>query len=492
MHSEDHSQSQENVRNADRIIDSLCQSMRITPDGKRWLKLALDPFPDETRTCGGYPDIISSKSNIVPYKLTTTVTGAAFATPWDCNILFGGFTDSTPLRSTTKVNNRFSAVGQGATAYDIGGVQIRSALTGTSLTLPTVSSNLFANLPTDRPWRVLSGGIEVYNETEPLYRSGKVVCWRQPTTQDDKFTAGILDAAATSVSPVTACTTTTAPENLSNAQNLPDSTNWSAEEGAYIVFAMAGTTNTPNVYPEGVTIAPAPWYHDIAVPVDYFPVINGASPNQTLGGAYNNCSVPFNSCGMYFADLSIQTKLDIVWHLVVEIFPPPTDRLLSALATPSAELDYNAFTLYSRALRNLPVGVPVRDNGLGTFFLEAAKSIASWAAPKLLKGLDSKEEEENRELSKIKTELEVLKALQAQETRFRQTPQPRVVQTKPSGQSHIVVPPVRTKNNNVGGMVPTTTINTGQKSPLKAPINVNAKITASPQKNPPSQGVVKR
>ncbi len=425
----------EAVTTADRIINTVCQTSKVTPDGKRWLKLALDPFPDETRTCGGFPDMISSKSNIVPLRLTTTVSGASFPTPWDCLIAFNGFTDSNVLYQTTKSGNRFTAVGQGATGYDIGGVQIRSALNSAVLGIPQITANLFAGMPTDRPWRLLSGGIEVHNETEPLYRSGKVICFRQPTVPSMTTVAGIIDAANASVNPVELATVTPLPETLSNAQNIPDSTNWDAEEGGYIVFAMDGPVNNVNVNPVNNGMIPAP--NAVSGGANYFPLITGASPTQTVTGI-SNSAVPFNNCGLYFADLSPQTKLDVVVHLVVEQFPPVTDRTLTSLADPSAAYDPEALVLYSRALRQLPVAVRVSENGLGTFFLEAAKSIASWAAPKLLKGLDDPADKESKEIEKMRIELEVLKALQAQEKMRKLPPQPRAVQATPSGNVTIV------------------------------------------------------
>jgi len=471
------------ISSADRIIDSVCQKSHVTAEGKKWLKLAINPFPDETTECGGYPDMISSKSNVVPFKLTTTITGAAFPTPWDCLVAFNGSLESDKVRLTTRTSNRFSGAGQSTVDHDIGGIQVRSALTGTPLDLTTVTGNLFAGTPTDRPWRLISAGLEVHNETEPLNRSGKVVCFRQPTVPGDKFTAGIVDSAGTTVSPVTAISRTPLPESLSNAQNIPDSTNWSAEDGGYIVFAMDGPTNPVIGNPEYGSIFPAPWIVDEAHANNFFPAISGASPNQLITG-FGNSTVPYNNCGLYFADLSPQTKLDIVWHLVIEEFPPTSDRTLSALATPSASFDPEALALYAKALRQLPVAVPVSENGLGSFFLEAARSIAQWAAPKLLKGLDGGEEKkEDHELAKIKAELEVLRELQIQQRSAGRPVQPRSVQASPQGNVKIIPVGKPKVQNNEKPLEPRTRISSESSGPAPRAKLATPTQTRGPLKN---------
>lgn len=434
---------EESITTADRIINAVCSSTKVTAEGKRWLKLALDPFPDETRTCGGFPDMVSSKSNVVPFKLAQSISNAS-GQPWDCLIAFNGVLESAKVRTTGQTGNKFGATGQGVVDYDLGGLQVRTGAVGANLDPTTISANLFAGTPTDRPWRLISSGVEVHNTTSALNKQGAVLCFRQPTVPGDKFTGGITDAAVTSVAPVTVMSMTKLPQNLADVQNIPDSTNWAAEEGAYIVFAMDGPTNPVNYYPEATGMSPAPRYQDNAGQI-YFPQISGASPNQVIANSTNSF-VPFNNCGMFFTGLSPTTTLELCWHLVIEEFPPPTDRTLMALSDPSAAYDPEALVLYARALRQLPIAVRISENGLGTFFLEAAKSIASWAAPKLLKGLDDPaEKKEDAELAKIKAELQILRELQLQQRSMKQPAPQRVVVASPSGNAKIVPIPAKVK-----------------------------------------------
>lgn len=451
----------ESISTADRIINSVCASSKVTLEGKRWLKLALDPFPDETRTCGGFPDMVSSKSNVIPIKVATSISSAG-GVPWDCLIGFNGITESAKVRTTVQTNNRFLLAGQGLTDYDLGGLQVRTGVVGANLDPTTISGNLFLGTPTDRPWRMISGGFEVHNTTAPLNRQGAVLCFRQPSVPIDKFTGALTDVSGASQSPITVTSVAKLPQNVADVQNIPDSTNWSAEDGVYIVFAMDGATNPANFLPEAVGVSPAPRTSDNAGNV-YFPQITGATPNQTVANSTNSY-VPFNSCGALFTGLSPTTTLELVWHAVIESFPPPTDRTLMALATPSAAYDPEALLLYARALRQLPISVPVSENGLGTFFLEAAKSIASWAAPKLLKGLDDGEKREDHELAKIKAELEVLRELQLQQRSMRQPVQPRTVNASPNGGVRIATQPSKIKQSEKSPVEPRTKVVTNTNS----------------------------
>ncbi len=430
------------VSTGERLIDASCRNEGISLEGKRWLKLALDPFPDDTRVAGGFPDMISSKSIRVPYKLTRSIAKdpALGAGAWDLHITHLGLMNSCPLRSSgafsTTVPYTFSGATQGATPYDIGGLTFRQALAGNAMSILDTRGNLFANLPTDRPWRVISQGFEATNMTEDLYKSGRVVCYRQPSVPTTPVGGGLAVAADTAVRPQMFEPITPPPLDLSTAQNLPDSTNWAAEEGAYVVCCFDGPTNEPNVQVGNIGARPAPLYTEGST--NYVPQILGASPVTYYCNTPANTSVPFNTCGMYFGDLSEETKIDLAWHFVVEIFPPPSDLIQSALATPSATYDPMAIEMYAKALRTMPVAVPVGENGLGTFFLNAAKSIASWAAPKLLKGLDDPESKEDRELEKIKAELQILREMQIQERSMRQPVVPRSIIVSPNERPRIV------------------------------------------------------
>jgi len=75
--------------------------------------------------------------------------------------------------------------------------------------------------------------------------------------------------------------------------------------------------------------------------------------------------------------LSLQTTLFIRWNLYIERFPDSSLPDLVVLATPSPEYDPKALEAYSIALQDMPVAVPVAENGIGDWFSGVVNKISS-------------------------------------------------------------------------------------------------------------------
>lgn len=418
--------------------------MNLTPEGLEWLKTALDPFPDETRRSPGFPDMISSKSIRYPIKIETQITDGGIGAPWDCNIAFQGLFGTNKLRQTVRTFNTFTNAAQGVTDYDVGGFQVRRAAAGTSLNATTITTNsLLPTLPLN-PFRVVSIGMEVQNQTEPLYRSGGSVAYRMPSVPFEPTSVGVNNTAAALQygTPYLSFSLRELPLTTAEALNIPDSVEDAAENGCYMVGTMDGPTNQPNQVVSQGNFSKLPYL--ISNAVDYFPQIQAsATPPYGVTGT-SNTQIPYNAFGVFFNNLSSQTKLKVIMHAFIEEFPPPSSTLLTSLATPSAPYDPEALVLYSKAIRHLPISVPACENFLGGFFLQAAKSIATWAAPKLLKGW-GKDPQEESELKKIERELEVLKEVRKLELEERRRVIPRQLVITPTSGPKIT----RTNNNGI-------------------------------------------
>jgi hypothetical protein len=87
--------------------------------------------------------------------------------------------------------------------------------------------------------------------------------------------------------------------------------------------------------------------------------------------------------GEIYSGLSDQTVLTINQNCFLEKFPGPDDREVLPLATLSAEYDPDVLDLYSRIVSDLPVAVPVMENGLGDWFYDAASTAAKYLGPVL-------------------------------------------------------------------------------------------------------------
>jgi len=97
----------------------------------------------------------------------------------------------------------------------------------------------------------------------------------------------------------------------------------------------------------------------------------------------NHTWTKFDISGAYYTGLSPSTTLTVTWNVFVERFPTYNQGELITLAKISPGLDDNALKFYSHALRSLPIGVKVSENGLGTWFKEAVQGARDYIAPAL-------------------------------------------------------------------------------------------------------------
>jgi hypothetical protein len=105
------------------------------------------------------------------------------------------------------------------------------------------------------------------------------------------------------------------------------------------------------------------------------PVIIGAFPTGT------SFLSAFNHCGAYFSGLSNTTTLQVNATYYIEKFPSQQDSQLVVLARSSPRDDCIARELYSEIIREMPVGVPQRMNGLGEWFGDAVSSAVDFISP---------------------------------------------------------------------------------------------------------------
>jgi len=92
---------------------------------------------------------------------------------------------------------------------------------------------------------------------------------------------------------------------------------------------------------------------------------------------------PFNHAGAYFTGLSNSTTLQLNATYYVERFPSQQDSALVVLARNSCHGDHIALDLYSEIIKEMPVGVPQRMNGMGEWFADAVSSATDFIAPVL-------------------------------------------------------------------------------------------------------------
>jgi len=172
------------------------------------------------------------------------------------------------------------------------------------------------------------------------------------------------------------------PSSQGAAILIPGSRQWTAEQGCYVVNRME-TSNLP-ISEQGFPIQPFYDCGDVSTNLNL-----GAVP--TIGDGDNNTNAVFSNVfwdsfdqrGAIFSGLSLQTTLTVNMMWLVERQPDPTISDLVVLARPPPERDNIALDLYTHISDHLPAGVPVGENGLGDWFMDALSTAADFVAPVL-------------------------------------------------------------------------------------------------------------
>jgi len=354
----------------------------------------------------------------------TCPTGITTGT-WDVNIVDWPWVNGHPVATTACTGPNFAYSGvagvqptgstffqvEPSTGVPLGGLQAFAGPTGACLspymTYGNIGSNTYAvngltlsSVYTSGEHRVYSKGFEVHNTTANLYRGGSVTTYRTPVphTEDAVAAQTILFTAGTPGTVTERVVHKTLiidgpPGTPASALLLPQSKQWGAEEGAYVVSAL----HDPEI---GV-------YAQEAMAVflyDSTSKINTVTPTPTplqfgsQAGTVTGTSTVFTPAqwtvsplpigefdisGAYFTGLTPQTTLTINWNVYVQRFPSNSDLNLIVLANPSCEREESALAFYSHAVGSLPCGVPVKENGFGDWFKDVVSTASDYIAPVL-------------------------------------------------------------------------------------------------------------
>jgi hypothetical protein len=243
-------------------------------------------------------------------------------------------------------------------------------------------------------YRIIAKGWEVINTTSDLNIQGLVTAYRQPFPDLDSASSTLIyrNANTALFGYPDVLWDVFPPQSPATALLLDGSKQWKAKEGCYIV----DTLNSEEI-PTGPSMAcvaailpttdPAYAANTVAVfGTQGQLIVNIAStPAVSLNGVVPVGLLPtkFNHSGAYFQGLSFSTTLTLNAIFYIERFPTQQDSDLVVLAKHSCRNDSIARSLYSEIIREMPVGVPQRMNGMGEWFADAVSSAADFVAPVL-------------------------------------------------------------------------------------------------------------
>jgi len=418
------------------IADDSELRQTISPDGWNWLLSSLDPFHDFAHPLAGYPDLAGAPSVVLEITRTLSVSGASlgsgymncymcpfsssltsqppncFIGNWDIpTVNYTNPLGSALFSSTNAVLALYSPnSGQNLVTGDMIINTANNLYSGTTggqyaiysnanpplaFPMPAVSSfgpptGFVLRHGITAPHRVIGAGFEVTNTTAPLYKSGSVIVYDSPSnwgTCDTFVLSGAFENGATLNPPNTVGGVTNThfevcmgpPVTLDQAILMPNSKQWSAEEGAYCVAKFSSMDNkvssaTSNFGPaqaasgqESNLLIPQQW---VATNLNSGAGSNftGLTTNQIVLGAYGryNC-YPFNGVGSWFTGLDpVNSSFQITAKWYLEVFPNTFfEQNLVPTTSPSACYDPVALEVYARVVSQLPPGVPVKDNFIG-------------------------------------------------------------------------------------------------------------------------------
>lgn len=201
-------------------LNQMVSNGLLTPEGKRWLIEALDPFHDEQLTTTGFPDMNVADSIVQCIKKTQTIKKSPDLEPganWDVNIVlwplpqqdhpdqteYSPSTYSTNL-SASNASLQTNETAAGVKTFPIGGITAYQADSGEATfgnpgdgTQGHVDSKTCTlDLPTKYlagSSRVIAMGMEVVNTTSELHLQGQVLVYRVPMPQPNNlYTAWVF------------------------------------------------------------------------------------------------------------------------------------------------------------------------------------------------------------------------------------------------------------------------------------------------------------
>jgi len=414
------------AKRAEGLLGKIGEKVGIGKDAQRWLITTLDPFHDNPETLAGPPDGVTGNQicQLVKQSMTITCPTGITTGTWDVNIVDWPWVNAHPVTTTGCVGPGFAYSGHsgvqptGSSFFQafpstgntpLGGLQAFSGPTGACLspymTFANLGSNTYAinsltmsSTYTNGDHRVYSKGFEVHNTTAQLYRGGSLTCYRTPVPHTEDAVAcqtylygGGPPATITDKVVHKTLIIDGPPGTPASALLLPQSKQWGAEEGAYVVSAL----HDPQigVYAQeamGVFLYDSTSINNTVTPTPT-PLQFGSAAGTVTGLPYNGAGTTvsplpigeFDISGCYFTGLTPQTTLVINWNVYVQRFPTNSDLNLVVLANPSCEREEAALAFYSHAVGSLPVGVPVKENGFGDWFKDVVSTASDYIAPVL-------------------------------------------------------------------------------------------------------------
>jgi hypothetical protein len=423
----DHRTSSRTVINAQRALEAKLGNHGCTEQGMAWVVEAVDPFHDgDTTADDGFPDGTGLASNILRVNKDVQISAPAglSSSTWDAQIVLFPWVDNVNVfpgeifQATTTATppvSAFTPVVLSTNVSPIGFAPL-TVWTGNNGMNPLLDSP--STITTNRVFpdasfiannqRLIAVAFEVRSVGPELYKSGTGYMWRQPTADPlqvstaSVITANFSTGASVASNDCNVVVMPKIPTTTGEVIQIPSTVTVMARQGGYVVgrlnttdpstFDIAGVT--PVMLAGGSATSTVTGLAGIAGQTCYTPnsFLLTVKPGG-MGAGFSNPSTTttrftnFDVTGMYLTGLNPQDTLNIKVRWIVQRYPTIADNILNVLSRASPRYDPCAIEAYAKIMSQLPVGCPVSENGLGSWFKSAASaigSVAKQAAPMVL------------------------------------------------------------------------------------------------------------
>jgi hypothetical protein len=379
------------ISKGEHAINKLVRERYISPEGAAWLRVALDPFTDDVVQSPSFPD--NSNFAVVTYPLKQSLTfkhpPVVTAGNWDCHICFTPTLGRVPLSVNTTIPSDFGnwLPINGTIDSAIGTIEVIGNAPTLALDfINTTSTNNFcghlegiADELTDG-YRVVGIGFEVHDTTAVLNKQGLCTVYRVPESAtpqymnycDSNVPYGNFAEGGEVVR------FNNPPSNPAQALAFLGTRQWEAKEGAYIVCPMSNAANPFKQFMSTGHYISGADRRTLKVTQAI------AGPSGTQHKFPRNILLPYSQCGVMLTGLAFEASITVNLTMYIERAPSSHNSWdLARMARQSAPYDPVALAIYSEALSSLPVGVMVKENGLGDWFMDVVNKITSFATPML-------------------------------------------------------------------------------------------------------------
>lgn len=332
-----------------------------------YISMVTDPYHDRNLRVTGFPDGNTMMSAVKRYARQYSIACPFSLQPgesWHFHIFTTPLHHITEFNSCQLVGNTISNLHNSTDISRVGPVNIYyrhvNALGATIDTyfVPLGISEI-ANQTGDDSTRTVSLAFELHNTTAELFKAGSLTAYRlnSVTTRSDYMRSN--GAVPPVYSPITFTHLTTIPDNLADANQLPNSRTWEASKGIYSVTLPSPNNTYSSQFFQNIGLStgdPLGTRNYLIYAKD--PSIHHPAPSWSPASCTGVMSSAFTNKEQTFT-------LD--FRQVLEFAPTPLSETLP-FATTAPECDLLFMKLYKRMINSIEPGVPVGFNSAGEWF----------------------------------------------------------------------------------------------------------------------------